>query len=399
MQVFKLFLQIAKAKLPSGLIYVIVFFAVCFPMSKAAAEQTSFEETKVSIVVFDEDNTPESRRLIEEIGKKNKIKELKNDPELILDAMYYGQVDYTLSIKKGYAQNLKKTDEAETKDALFETFHLHDSYATIMMEQYLDEYVRTVRAYVAGGNELNAAIDKTEKQIGTEAEVSMVDPDGGGVRDENYSESFSFVFRYMPYVFISVFVNVLCPILLVMKRKDQRFRMNCSSTKMSSFSAQIFGGCAIIVGAVWLLLMIGSMIMYGGIFQGANCWIAVLNSFVFALISATIAILVSSFTPSESVVNMITQCVGLGMCFLTGVFVPQSLLGDGVLAVARFLPAYWYEKANDILAGAGEGTTGDVWICVLIEVGFLVALALVTILLSRQRPEGRARKVRNPQPE
>ncbi|MEE3466807.1 MAG: ABC transporter permease [Eubacterium sp.] len=392
MQVFNLFFKIAKSKLPSGLIYMIVFFAVCFPMSKISAEKTSFEETRISVVVFDEDKTPESQRLIEDIGKKHKIKELKNDQELILDAMYYGQVDYTLSIKKGYAENLKKTDETDTKDALFETFHLHDSYATAMMEQYLDEYVRTVRSYVAGGNELSAAIDKTEKQIGVEAEVDLVDFDEKTVVDENYTQSYAFVFRYMPYIFIAVFINVLCPILIVMKKKDQRFRMNCSSTKMSSFSAQIFGASAVLGGAIWLFVMIGSMIMYGGVFQGTNCWIAVANSVIFAMISAAIAIIVSTFCPSENVVNMITQSVGLGMCFLCGVFVPQSLLGDGVLAAARFLPAYWYEKANDILCGAQSGDLGDVGVCMLIEGGFLVALVLVTMLLSRQRPQGHARK-------
>jgi len=393
MQVFNLFFKIAKAKMPSGLIYVIVFFAVCFPMSKAGASQLDFKETKINIVVFDEDGSPESKKLIEDIGRKNKIKELKNDPKLILDAMYYEQVDYTLSIKKGYAENLKKTDEADTKNALFETFHLHDSYATAMMEQYLDEYVRTVRSYIAGGNDINDAIAKTEKQIGAEAEVSMVNFKDDSAQDEDYPESFSFVFRYMPYVFIAVFINVLCPILLVMKKKDQRFRMNCSSMKLSSFTGQLFAGSAVLIGAIWLFFMIGSMVMYGGIFRG-NCWIAVANSAIFALISAMIAILVTSFVTNENVVNMVTQCVGLGMCFLCGVFVPQSMMSDSVLSVARFLPAYWYEKANDILSGASTGSMGDVGICLLIEGGFLVALAMLTMLLTKQRPEGRRRKVK-----
>ena len=394
MQVFKLFFKITKSKLPSGLIYVIVFFAICFPMSKATAEQSSFKETELSIAVFDEDGSAESKSLIDHIAKKNKIKDIKNDPELILDAMYYEQIDYTLTIKKGYGEKLALTDEVDTKDALFETYHLHDSYSTAMMEQYLDEYVRMVRSYVSGGNNIDNAIKKTESNIDKEAEVSFAEFDSGIAKDENYPESFSFVFRYMPYVFLSVLINVLCPVLLVMKKKDQRYRMNCSSTKMSSFFGQIFGGSSILVLAIWLVFMIGSMVMYGGIFSGANCWIAVLNTFIFALISAMIAILVSSFNPSENIVNMITQCVGLGMCFLCGVFVPQSMLSEGVLKAARFLPAYWYEKANDILCSAQSGTMGDVWMCILIELGFLAMLALVTIIVSRQKPEGAGIRVK-----
>lgn len=394
MRVFNLFFKITKSKLPSGLIYVIVFFAICFPMSQAGSSQLSFKETELKIAVFDEDGSAESKSLVEHIAKNNEIKDIKNDPKLILDAMYYEQIDYTLTIKKGYGERISDTDKDAVKEPLFETYHLHDSYATAMMEQYLDEYVRMVRSYVAGGNDTAGAIKKTQERIDKKAEVSFAEFDSGQVKDENYPDDFSFVFRYMPYVLISVFINVLCPVLLVMRKKDQRYRMNCSSTNMKSFTGQVFAGSTVLVLAIWLLFMIGAMVMYGGIFRGTNCWIAVLNSFVFGLISAALAILIASFSPSENVVSMITQCVGLGMCFLCGVFVPQTMLSEGVLKAAKFLPAYWYEKVNDILSGSQSGAMGDVWMGILIEVGFLVALILVTAFVSMQRPQGSTLKIR-----
>ncbi len=393
MRVFNLFFKITKSKLPSGLIYVIVFFAICFPMSQAGASQVSFKETELKLAVFDEDGSAESKSLVEHIAKNNKIKDIKNDPKLILDAMYYEQIDYTVTIKKGYAKRLSATDKDAVKEPLFETYHLHDSYATAMMEQYLDEYVRMVRSYVAGGNDTAGAIKKTQETIDKKTEVSFAEFDNDLV-DKNYPDDFSFVFRYMPYVLISVLINVLCPVLLVMRKKDQRYRMNCSSTNLKSFTGQVFAGSTVLVLAIWLLFMIGAMVMYGGIFRGTNCWIAVLNSFVFGLISAALAILIASFSPSENVVSMITQCVGLGMCFLCGVFVPQTMLSEGVLKAAKFLPAYWYEKVNDILSGSQSGTMGDVWMGILIEVGFLVALILVTAFVSMQRPQGSTLKIR-----
>ena len=394
MRVFNLFFKITKSKLPSGLIYVIVFFAICFPISQAGSSQLSFKETELKIAVFDEDGSAESKSLVEHIAKNNEIKDIKNDPKLILDAMYYEQIDYTLTIKKGYGERISDTDKDAVKEPLFETYHLHDSYATAMMEQYLDEYVRMVRSYVAGGNDTAGAIKKTQERIDKKAEVSFAEFDSGQVKDENYPDDFSFVFRYMPYVLISVLINVLCPVLLVMRKKDQRYRMNCSSTNMKSFTGQVFAGSTVLVLAIWLLFMIGAMVMYGGIFRGTNCWIAVLNSFIFGLISAALAILIASFSPSENVVSMITQCVGLGMCFLCGVFVPQTMLSEGVLKAAKFLPAYWYEKVNDILSGNQSGTMGDVWMGMLIEVGFLVALILVTAFVSMQRPQGSTLKIR-----
>lgn len=391
MQVFKLFFKIAKSKLPSGLIYIIVFFAICFPLVKVATKEFNFEDTSIDITIYDEDNTAESKSLIDSIAKNNTIKELKKDSQVILDAMYYEQVDYCLTIKKGYAEKLAKTDVADMKDSLFETYHLHDSYATAMMQQYLDEYVRMTRSFIKSGNDLSEAIKKTEEKISIQTDISFAEFDSGDVKDENYGEGIASVFRYLPYLLISVLLNVLSPVLLVLKKKDQRYRMNCSSLPSSKYIVQIFAGSALIVLGIWLIFMIGGTIINGGMFTGTNAYIAILNSFIFALIAATIAILVASFNPAENTVSIITQIIGLGMCFLCGVFVPQSMLGDGVLSAARFLPAYWYERANDMLSGAQSGSMGDIWTSILVELAFLGVLVLVTIVFS-VRPGSDARK-------
>ena len=41
----------------------------------------------------------------------------------------------------------------------------------------------------------------------------------------------------------------------------------------------------------------------------------------------------------------------LGMSFLCGVFVSLEILGKGVRTVAHFLPVYWYEVNNNLIAG------------------------------------------------
>lgn len=39
---------------------------------------------------------------------------------------------------------------------------------------------------------------------------------------------------------------------------------------------------------------------------------------------------------------MVSNVIALGMSFLSGVFVPIEFLGDGIIKIAHFLPAYWY---------------------------------------------------------
>ena len=82
---------------------------------------------------------------------------------------------------------------------------------------------------------------------------------------------------------------------------------------------------------------------------------------------------------------MISQIFGLGMAFISGCFMPQSMLGNGILTVAKFLPAYWYVKANDILSGARIGTMRDVWVCFGVEFVFFVLLLAATVIKRSRR--------------
>ena len=377
MQVFNLFLKLLRSNIPSSIIYVVVFFALAIPLSKIGAEQTSFEEKSINVCIFDEDQSDASRELIDFIGQKNKIKNLENDKGKILDAMYYQSVDYTFTINKGYAEHLSDLND---DSPYFQTYAMHQSYQVAMMEQLLNEYVQTVRAYIAGGNDTAAAIEKAEAAVSVDADVTYENFKTNGNSTGEFTVSESFFFRYLPYIFISVLINLLCPIMLAFNRRDQRYRINCSCIKQSKLTGQLFMGCGIIVIAVWLLFTIACAVI-NGMYTGV-AWLAVLNSFLFAAIAALIALLVSSFNPPETVVALITQLIGIGMSFLCGVFVPQSLLGDGVLTAAKFLPAYWYERVNDTLAGTNTFDLGEIWMGLGIQAGFVVVLVLCVILVN-----------------
>ena len=84
---------------------------------------------------------------------------------------------------------------------------------------------------------------------------------------------------------------------------------------------------------------------------------------------------------------MLAHIVGLSMSFLCGVFVPQSMLSGSVLAVGRFLPAYWYIRANNMLAGFGKEVfdLGFYWKCIGIQFLFAAAMFALTAVAARQR--------------
>ena len=373
MQIFKAFMKVLKKKLPSGLIYIVVFLCIAIPMSLNGKESEKYEDSTLKICIFDEDDTPESKALIEYIDNKHDIVSFEKDKDVLFEKLYWEEADYALTINKGYSKALANGD---TND-MFGCYSVHHSYATVYMETYLNEYVSSVRTFILGGQDSKDAVLSAADSLSEETDVEIADNS-----DPDYPERFSSYFQYMPYILISVLMNTLCPVLMTLNRKDIRYRTNCSCVRPNRYTLQLFAGSTVFVTAVWLILMIAGLFMYGGLFKG-NAWLAVLNSFIFALVSTSIAVLVSSFNIGSNGVSLLTQIIGLGMCFLCGVFVPMAFLGKEVRAAANFLPASWYIKANDMLDGTNVFDSSKLATYIMIEVAFIVTFFIVALLIHR----------------
>ncbi|MBR6968396.1 MAG: ABC transporter permease [Ruminococcus sp.] len=383
MQVFKAMTRVMRKRLLSAMIYIIVFLVISVFIANVSNKDNKFELTKLRICVFDEDDTPESRALTEFIGKSNDLVELENDRDTMIDALYYMQVNYVLTINKGYAEKIAAGDTAD----LFGSYHIDESYSVVYMGQFLDEYTTSVKAYLAMGRTMDEAVAATEESLSQETQVDMLRVDKAG--NSHFSVDFSMYFQYMPYVLVSAVMIVICQVLVTMSRKDIRFRTNCSCLRDSEYTFQLFFGSGLFVLGVWLLLMIVGAVINEEMYSG-RAWLAVFNSLIFSVVVAAIAVFVSSFEPKDNVLNLITQILGLGMSFLCGVFIPTSMLSGSVLSAARFMPAYWYIKANNMIADIQPYSFEGVMKCYGVQLLFVAALVLLTLLVRRVKYSGAA---------
>ena len=240
------------------------------------------------------------------------------------------------------------------------------------------------------GDDLMTAVRKSAERAVIDVEI-VQDPKDE-VYDKNFTPKFAWFFRLLMYIMVAVIMSMLGPILLSLNREDQRKRIECSPLKPSTYVTQVFLGSAILVAIIWLIFVLGGAALYGGMYTGTNSWMAVLNSLIFALFVAMFTIFVSTFQPSSTVMSMIAQALGLGMAFLCGGFVPQTMLGEGVRTVAKVLPGFWYERANDILCRDQMGTMGDVWICFAVQGGFILLFLILTIIRSSGHAKVKSRK-------
>lgn len=379
MQVFKTFMKVAMTKMPTMLMYTVIFFIINVMMiSSFAKDDNMYKSTQLKICIVNEDNTPASEALVDYIGKIHKIVDIETDKDTILDALYYGRVNYVLTIKEGYAEKLANGE----KDNLFSNNTVPGVYATELIDSQLNNYINVVSSYITGGNSLDDAVSKAGTALSQEVSVTI--NTFSTFEGDGYSVGSYYFMQYLPYIFISIMISAFCPVLLVMNKKEIRNRTNCSAITNSKQTFQTMLGLGILCMSVWLVFMIGHGILYS-FDVNEKIMLAVLNSFVFLLISAGLTLFLSVLITSRKAVDIIANTISLGMSFLCGIFVPQNLLGDGVLSAARFLPAYWYVKANDMLAGMSDETYDPSKFLLYVGIQALFALVFfsLTLLISR----------------
>ncbi|MGN0341259.1 MAG: ABC transporter permease [Roseburia sp.] len=387
MQAFKSFFKIAKKKAPSLTIYAIIYLILIVVMSNVSMEDAAnFEMSSLNVAVIDKDHSSASEALTEYLGSIHTLEEFSDvDEEQIQDNLYYGMISYALIIPEGFEEKLL----AGEREDLLQEGMCHNSANGYYIDQQVNSYLTACSLYLAGGCELEVALDKTSDSIQDLPEVTMVVDETSDTRE---TSSAAYYFQYLAYFLLTILLMGMTSVLIVFRQEDMERRINCSAQPMLVRNVQISLATIIYSVSMWILFLLVAFVIYGPhemlCEKGLLC---IGNSFAFLLVTIALTLFISLFSPSGNALNMITNILGLGMSFLCGVFVTQSYLSQGVLNVARFLPAYWYIRANNLIYGiSDEVFSGQSYLmCVGIQLLFAVALFVAYLVGNKQLKQQR----------
>ncbi len=381
MQVFKTFLKVLKKNMGVSMIYIIIFMVIAYMMSTASSDKKEYEASKLDVGIIDMDNSDESKALSDYISDNHNLVEIENDKDEMLDSLYYRTVDVIITINEGYSEKLAG---GET-DGLITSRSIEGTYSESYFENQLNRYLGVVSAYVKGGSTIEDAVTKASELMEKEISVNVVSFNEES--ETEFSNSMASYFQYLAYILISIMITSLCPTLLTMTHKEIGNRTNCSCMTVTSRMMQLTAGTAVYTLLVFGIIFAGAAFMFGKELFTTYGLLALLNSFVYLIVSMAITLLISVFAPGKNAVSMIANVLGLGMSFLCGVFVPQYLLSDAVIGFGRFLPAYWFVKANNMLAGFSYEvySVSKFMTCIGIQLAFAIAVLCVTLLVSKTK--------------
>ena len=384
MQVYKAFFKIIKKNLIEISIYVFVFlmFAIILSSTGSNTQNIGFEESKGNLVIINNDKDSKIiEGLRDYLGEKSVIVEMEDNSEKLQDALFYRKVDYIIRIPAGFSDGL-----LAGKDVQLEKTTVPNSTTEIYMDSIINKYMNTATVYIKNlrGTSEDEVVSYIKKDLANQTQVTVNSFNTKKANEQKYA----YYYNYMAYSIFAVLILGVCAVMLVYNKIDIKRRNYCSPIKTRSINLQLLFGNLTFALITWVIMVSASFIFYTEQMLSVTGLLLLANSFIFTFTLLSISFLISSIVKSRNAMSAAANVVALGFSFISGVFVPQEMLGKSVLNIASFTPSYWYVKANNTISETvyfSMKNLTPIFSNMLIVLAFAVAAVTVALLIMKQK--------------
>lgn len=387
MQVFKVSMKVLKRNYPSIVIYLVIFLGLSLLFASQGSQQeeeyTSFSTVKAPVAVFMEEDTPLVRGFLQTLKETTYIVALEDKEDVISDALYFRIVTYIIRIPEGFTE-----DFMNGENVLLTKETVPGSVTNTYTDLSVNSFFSTAALYLAADEDisLEALAAKTNDALAqkTPVEVKSLNQ----MDENNYAK---FYFNYMSYSLVSILVLGTSLIMLVWKDTDLYLRTEVSPLKRSSITLQKYLALCVFTLVTWVALNGAYFIVNPQSALDLPTMLHMGNSLVFAFTAMGMSFFIGTLLKSRNAISAVSNVVALGPAFISGAFVPQELLGQNVLNMAKVTPTYWYVSANNrisSLATLQEASKNSIFTYMLIVFGFGLLFFILSGIAGRKAVRG-----------
>lgn len=382
MTVFKCYMKILKKNIGLISIYLVIFFSTAMILQASAKKEhlEDFEKTRINLAIADQDDSTLSHALTEYLKTIHNVYRISADPTVMQEELFYRNAEYIVQIPKDFYKTciVDENPLSVTK--------VPGSYSSFYVDQQINAWLNSIRTYTAAGfSQKEAATAALEQSV---SEVTMYHDEETAVETPGYT----YYFRYIPFLFLAVLCYSMGYILLAFRKEDIQKRMLASAISTRRQNLEGLLAMFTISLLLWLIAVVGAGVMYGKeLLTSKVLGYYLLNTFLMLTIALSLAYLIGLFMKNINMLNGFSNIISLGICFLSGVFVPMNIMDKKVLMVAQFLPVYWYENVNETLSRyhvVSGKVAVDIWKSMGIEVMFTFALLALILAVSKYKRQG-----------
>ncbi len=377
MQVYKVFFQILNKQKGLIIMYLCIFLGITLMVSGKAKDNQEkiFEGKEYKFCVFDEDKSLVSESLTAYLAESHKKVEIEDKKEKIQDEIYNRSVSCVVRIPKGFGEEVLHGDAS----GLMELTAIPGTFYEETFRGTINRYISMIRSYELGGFSEEEAVKRATEAAKQNVTVTLAKDGASTQHGKLY-----YFFLYLPYMMIAICINAIGTILIVFHRKEVRDRNMCSAYSLTKTNVQLFAGSITTMLGLCVIICLIVFVTNGTEMISVQGGLHCLNMLAFALVALGLVFFIGQVVKTPNALSMCGTIISLGMSFLCGIFVPLEMLGDGLVKVAHFLPAYWYVEAAGFADSYQSGNSLEPFmIQLLIQVLFGVAFLSVGLAYSK----------------
>lgn len=435
MQVFKLCMR-KIARNPLFLIVYIVglsFMGVAMVGSVSSTQPVgAFERQEVNFALIDRDGSELSRGIAEYLETQGTRMPVEDSDTGLQDAVAKGRVDYILIIPDGYQRDFAEAAADGADPEPLESVYSFVAATGALADQRVNNYVSIVYALAtAEGAERPSGVDPTlgmeadggaaggsERASGTQelrqgaATASASETEGtreieeamvaltdealklaaqeapASYMDVPETGAGSQLMFYLQWSMYGVFAGVVVAVGELtgsLARTDMRRRTAVAPLTQLSYNVQVALACLVVGAMAWAWDFGLGCVVFHGLLETFS-WEALAASgcslAAFVLLALSVGFLVGKLRFGVAAANAVGNIGGMVLSFMGGAWVPLSLMSAEMVAVAHFLPGYWYSMACQQAAALPAGATFSQIAPVMENLGVVLLFALAFLLVA-----------------
>lgn len=338
----------------------------------------------LDISYIDYDDSVLSKGFINYLSKNNNLVDYKDKSnEEISNMLYFETVTFHIVIPKGFQEEIVNEDvNVEYSTSLQKSAYVYQ------VENLIDSYINVYLAFINKGMSPNEAVEKTDAIMDQEVDITVYSENKENANNNPKEYIIYFAALYLTYLsFGMLAMSVGRSIISANKEKISSRIVTAPVSEIKRTTINTLG----LYSFALLILVFCTVLMY--VYAGDTNLVKekglliIINTFIALLYNCSMTSIIAALNIKENVISMIVNIVGLAMSFLCGIFVPIWLLGDKVLAVAKFLPFYWtVNNLSIIYPESGAGLSFDFNLIIknyCIAFVYVIAFALIAMLIRK----------------
>lgn len=377
MTVYKYFVKSAWRHRWIAIVYlaIFMFFSVMNISRSVERENATFEpsHTKIGIICHNEGET--AKDLCEYLKGHSVVKEVPEDLADAKETIFLEKVDAIVVIPSDFEQRLQ--GEKSAVEVIFDFKNMKGH----LVSNYLNKYLMLLKA-----TEQNGTYDaeKVLRVMKKEIPVSLISDKRESSHSGNLDRWFRSYYNFAAYIMLAIYIGVIGTVMSDFKEENVVKRIHSSAKSNFRVQIQTYFGQLSAALSITGFLAVASLVLQRKHLAQIHLFKYLANILIFSLVALGITFLINNLTNNRSAKSALSTVVSLGLAFISGIMIDQEFLSGATIKIAKFFPAYYFVKLNNLIAA----DTTQIITYLGIQLLFAAAFLVLGIYFGKQKRTG-----------